>query len=124
MSLENDIKTFANIDDEIKRLSEEMKVLRSNKGSLESTISNKMNEHSIEEVSCEDNTKVKVYTKRSVTNAFKKANVKSCATSLFGEDKAEALVKMIEDMQEVQESTGLKRLNAKKRKIQNEQETN
>lgn len=114
--LEKNIQAFSNIDDEMKKLSEELKVLRQNKGSLEATISSEMTENSIEEVVCEDETKVKVYTKRSTKNAFKKPNVQSCAIKLFGEDNADALVKMIEQMQETEESTGLKRLNHKKRK--------
>lgn len=114
--LEKNIQAFSSIDDEMKKLTEELKVLRQNKGSLEVTISDEMTENSIQEVVCEDDTKVKVYTKVSKKNPFKKPNVQSCAVKLFGEDNAEALIKMIEQMQEVEESTGLKRLNSKKRK--------
>jgi len=115
--LEKNIQTFSNIDDEMKQLNEQLKILRQNKGSLEATISDEMTQNSIQEVVCEDETKVKVYTKRLTKNAFNKSNVQSCAVKLFGEDNADALVKMIEQMQEVEESTGLKRLNSKKRKI-------
>lgn len=116
MSLENNIKTFASIDDEMKRMSVEMKQLRTNKTTLEENISNEMTQQEIDEVSCQDDTKVKMYTKKKTSNPFKKPNVESCAVKLFGEDKAKLLVKMIEDMQETEESTGLKRLNSKKRK--------
>jgi len=90
--LEKNIQTFSNIDDEMKQLNEQLKILRQNKGSLEATISDEMTQNSIQEVVCEDETKVKVYTKRLTKNAFNKSNVQSCAVKLFGEDNADALV--------------------------------
>ena len=108
--MENTVKTFAEIDDEIKRVRNEIKTLRSNKVSLENDISSHMNNNQIEEIDCADDTKVKKYTKKSISNVYKKENVQECALLLIGEDRTNALLKMIEDKKEVRETTGIKRM--------------
>jgi len=118
MSLETNIKTYATIDDEIKRIRGEVKKLRTNKTSLEQHISSEMTQKELEEVSLQDETKIKMVTKTRKTNPFKKDNVMKCAVVLFGEEKSASLVKMIEELQETAESTCLKRMNPKKRKQQ------
>jgi len=50
--MENTVKTFTEIDDEIKRIRGEIKTLRSNKISLESDISSHMNNNQLEEIDC------------------------------------------------------------------------
>jgi len=109
--MDNTVKTFTEIDDEINRMRHEIKTLRSNKVSLECDISSHMNSNQIEEIDCPDETtKVKKYTKKSISNVYKKENVESCSILLFGEDRTNALLKMIEDKKEVRESTGIKRM--------------
>jgi len=110
MSLESSIKTFVQIDDELKRVATEVKVLRGNKVALEQTISEQMIQNHIEELDCRDNTKLKVYTKKSNPNVFTKSNVSECATLLFGEDRAEQLVNSIEERKETKESCSIKRM--------------
>jgi len=100
--METTVKSFTEIDDEIKRIRGEIKTLRSNKISLESDISSHMNNNQLEEMDCADDTKVKKYTKKSIPNVYKKV--------LFGEERTKALMKMIEDKKEVKETIGIKRM--------------
>lgn len=116
MSVENTVRTFTEIDDELKRVAEEIKSLKANKISLENDISSHMDRNELDEMDCSDNTKVKKYTKKSVSNVFKKPNVEECALLLFGADRTEALIKMIEEKKEVRESVGLKRMSTKRQK--------
>jgi len=108
--MENTVKTFTEIDDEIKRIRGEIKTLRSNKISLESDISSHMNNNQLEEIDCADDTKVKKYTKKSIPNVYKKDNVEACSLLLFGEERTKTLMKMIEDKKEVKETVGIKRM--------------
>jgi len=108
--MDSTVKTFTEIDDEIKRIRNEIKTLRANKISLEGDISSHMNSNQIEEIDCQDDTKVKKYTKKSISNVYKKDNVHECSLLLFGEDRTNALLKMIEDKKEVRETTGIKRM--------------
>ena len=109
-NMDNTVKTFTEIDDEIKRIRSQIKTLRTNKVSLESDISTHMNTNQIEEIDCTDDTKVKKYTKKSISNVFKKENVESCSILLFGEERTKALIQMIEDKKEVRETVGIKRM--------------
>lgn len=118
MSLESNIKTYTTIDDEIKRVRAEVKKLRTNKTSLEQHISSEMTQKELEEVSLQDETKIKMVTKTKKSNPFKKDNVMKCAVQLFGEEQSASLVKMIEELQQTSETTCIKRMNAKKRKQQ------
>ena len=108
--MDNTVKTFTEIDDEIKRIRSQIKTLRANKVSLESDISTHMNTNQIEEIDCTDDTKVKKYTKKSISNVFKKENVESCSILPFGEERTKALIQMIEDKKEVRETVGIKRM--------------
>ena len=54
--METTVKTFTEIDDEIKRIRGEIKTLRSNKISLESDISSHMDNNQLEEIDCADDT--------------------------------------------------------------------
>lgn len=116
MSVQNTVKSFTEIDDELKRVAEEIKSLKANKISLENDISSHMDLNELDEIDCSDNTKVKKYTKKSVSNVFKKANVEECSLLLFGSERTEALIKMIEEKKEVRESIGLKRMATKRQK--------
>jgi len=103
--METTVKTFTEIDDEIKRIRGEIKTLRSNKN-----ISSHMNNNQLEEIDCADDTKVKKYTKKSIPNVYKKDNVEACSLLLFGEERTKTLMKMIEDKKEVKETVGIKRM--------------
>lgn len=116
MSVETTVKTFTEIDDELKRISEEIKSMKANKVSLENDISSHMDRNELDEMDCSDNTKVKKYTKKSVSNVFKKPNVEECSLLLFGKERTEALIKMIEEKKEVRESVGIKRMATKRQK--------
>ena len=108
--MDTTIKSFAEIDDEIKRVRNEMKTLRSNKNALETDISSHMNTNQLEEIDCKDDTKVKKYTKKSISNVYKKDNVEACCVLLFGDERTKTLLKMIEDKKEVRETVGIKRM--------------
>lgn len=116
MSLETNVKTFAQIDDELKRVAGEVKALRANKTSLANDISSQMNQKQVEEIDCPGDTKVKKYTRKSSSNVFNKSNVEECALALLGADRTATLLKMIEDKKEVKESTGIKRMSSKRSK--------
>lgn len=118
MTFETDLQVFTEIDDELRRVAEEVKTLRNDKLALEQSISAHMVENQIEEHECHDkDTKIKIFTKKSSTNTFTKPIVYECAQILFGADKAESLVKMIDDRRETKESTGIKRMSmSRKRK--------
>lgn len=115
MSFETSLKTFVEIDDELKKVADEAKLLRKNKAALETSISTHMMRNDIEEQSCLDNSRVKIVTKKRLSSGFNKRGVHECATELFGQDNATLLVKMIEEKKSVEESTGLKRLGAKEK---------
>jgi len=102
--------TFVQIDNELKRVAEEVKSLKANKIALEQDISSQMVQNQIEEIDCKDKTKVKIYTKKSSPNVFTKPNVLSCATTLFGPEKAAALVALVEERKVTKETTGIKRM--------------
>lgn len=110
MSFETTLRTYVEIDDELKRVASEAKALRKNKAALESAISSHMVDHEIGEHTCLDTSRVKIYTKKSTKSAFNKDGVHECAQLLFGSEKAEALLALIEDKKDVTESTGLKRI--------------
>lgn len=112
MSFETSLRTYVEIDDELKSVSEEAKVLRKNKAALEAAISAHMIENDIPEHRCRDTSKIKIYTKKSTKTAFNKAGVYECAQLMLGSEKAEALIALIEDKKNVTESTGLKRTGA------------
>ena len=114
MSFETSLTTFVEIDDELKRVSEEAKVLRKNKAALEEAISTHMVQHDIGEHMCTDESRVKIFTKKSTKSAFNKAGVYECAQTMFGSDKAANLIALIEDKKDVQESLGLKRTSVPK----------
>jgi len=110
MSLETRINTFVELDDELKRVADEVKVLKTNKTALEEAISTQMVQHHIEELACKDDTKVKVYTKKSSPSVFTKPNVMQCAATLFGAEKADALVELIEQRKVTKETVCIKRM--------------
>jgi len=110
MPLDNNLKTFVQIDNELKRVAEEVKALKANKVALEEDISTQMVHNQIEELDCKDQTKIKIYTKKSCPNVFTKPNVFECAVTLFGSEKAEALVKLVEERKKTKETTGIKRM--------------
>jgi len=110
MSLENRISTFIELDDELKRVADEVKILKTNKVALEDDISKMMVQHNIHELDCKDHTKVKVYTKKSSPSVFTKPNVLQCALTLFGAEKADILVDLIEQRKVTRETTGIKRM--------------
>ncbi|CAM9269301.1 unnamed protein product [Sphacelaria rigidula] len=112
MSFETSLKTFVEIDDELKTVTEEAKVLRKNKAALEAAISAHMVQNDIPEHRCMDTSRVRLFTKKSTKSAFNKAGVYECAQAMLGSDKAAALIAMIEDKKYVTESTGLKRTGA------------
>lgn len=115
-TLEANVKTYAKIDDELKRISEEVKALRANKNSIANDISSQMEQKQVQEVDCPGDTKVKKYTRKSSSNVFKKDNVEECALALLGADRTATLLKMIEDKKEVKESTAVKRMSSKRAK--------
>ena len=115
-NFEGKLKTFVEIDNELKRVANEVKELKQSKLDLENSLSEHMVHHEIEEHSCMDNTKVKVYTKKSSSNVFTKPIVYECALTLFGQDQADALVKLVEERKEVRESTGLKRMSSTRKR--------
>lgn len=123
MSLESRIKTYVEIDDELKRVADEVKILKSNKVALEEDISNQMVQHHIQELDCKDQTKVKVYTKKSSPNVFTKPNVIECAITLFGSDKTDELVNLIEERKRTKETTGIKRMAATRKRALPKSET-
>lgn len=110
MSFETSLKTYVEIDDELKRIAEEAKMLRKNKAALEAAISTHMVENEIGEHRCMDASRVKIFTKKSTKSAYNKSGVYECAQVLLGSDKAEALICMLEEKKDVRESTGLKRM--------------
>jgi len=110
MALENNIKTFVELDDELKRVAEEVKVLKTNKEALAEDISTQMIKHHIEELDCKDHTKVKVYTKKSSPSVFTKPNVIQCALTLFGSEKTDALVDLLEQKKVTKETVCIKRM--------------
>lgn len=114
MSFEASLRTYVEIDNELKRVASEAKVLRKNKVALEEAISAHMVENDIGEHTCVDASRIKTFTKKSTTTAFNKAGVYECAQVLVGSEKALALVSLIEDRKDVKESTGLKRLGVPK----------
>ena len=109
MSFARSVEEFIAVDDEIKRIAQEAKELRKNKTVLEGAISSHMLDNELDEGRFEEST-VKVVKKRKCSNAFTKSNVLQCALTLFGSERADSLVKMVEDMQETTESHGIKRL--------------
>lgn len=108
MSLEASVTNFVEIDDELKRISEESKVLRKNKASLEEEITSHMVQNEIGEIFTK-NSKVKIFKRKSTKSAYNKAGVFECAELLFGRDRATKLIAMIEDKKDITESVGLKR---------------
>lgn len=110
LSFEMSLRTYVEIDDELKRISSEAKSLRSNKAALESAISSHMVDNEINEHKCLDTSRVKIYTKKSSKSAYNKAGVYDCAQILFGSEKADALLARIEERKNVTESTALKRI--------------
>lgn len=115
-SFEGKLKTYVDIDNELKRVAQEVKELKQNKTDLEHYLSDHMVNHEIEEHSCMDNTKIKVYTKKSSSNVFTKPIVHECAMTLFGQENADKLVKLVEEHKEVRESTGLKRMSTTRKR--------
>lgn len=112
MSFETSLKTFLEIDDELKRIAEEAKMLRKNKAVLEAAISTHMVENEIGEHRCMDTSRIKIFTKKTTKSAYNKSGVYECAQAMLGSDKAEALIFMLEEKKDVKESTGLKRMGA------------
>lgn len=110
MSFETSLRTYVEIDDELKRVAAEAKTLRKNKAALESAISSHMIDREIGEQTCLDASRVKIYTKKSTKSAFNRAGVHECAQLMFGTDKADALLALIDEKKDVTESTGLKRI--------------
>lgn len=109
MDFESSLNTFVEIDDELKRVAEEAKVLRKNKATLEAAISSHMVENDIGEHRCIDASRIKIFKKKSTKSAYNKAGVFECAQILVGSDKATRLVAMLEEKKHVEESFGLKR---------------
>jgi len=109
-SFENSLNTYVKIDDELKKVSDEAKKLKKNKIELESKINTYMVENEIGEHFCTDSSRIKIYTKKSTKNYFNRSGVYECAHNLFGSEKADALIAMIDEKKEINESTGLKRL--------------
>lgn len=109
MSFETSLTTFIEIDDELKRVAEEAKILRKNKAALEEAISTHMVENDIGEHPCMDTSRVKIFTKKSTKNAYNKAGVYECAQIMLGSEKAQNLISLLEDKKDVRESFGLKR---------------
>lgn len=109
MSFETSLTTFVEIDDELKRVAEEAKVLRKNKAALEEAISTHMVENDIGEHRCIDTSRVKIFKKKSTKSAYNKAGVYEAAQIMFGGDKAATLITLLEDKKDVKESFGLKR---------------
>lgn len=114
MSLEQSLATFVEVDNELKRVAEEAKLLRKNKSALEEAITLHMVKHEIEEKICTDDSKVKVVKKKTTKSGFTKAGVSECAELLLGVDKARTLMAMIEDKKDVTESFALKRSSTRK----------
>ena len=110
MPLDTNLRTFVEIDNELKRVAEEVKALKANKVALEEDISTQMVQNQIEELDCKDQTKVKIYTKKSCPSVFTKPNVFECAVTLFGREKAESLVKLIEERKKTKETVCIKRM--------------
>lgn len=111
MTFKRSLEEFLAVDDEIKKMSGESKELRKNKKILEDAISTHMLDNQLEEESFETS-RVKVFHKKSSSNAFTKSNVHDCALTLFGAERAGSLVRMIEELKETTESSGIKRLRA------------
>ena len=111
-NFEGRLRTFVEIDDELKRVANEVKKLKQSKVDLETALSEHMVQNEIIEHSCMDNTKIKVYTKKSTSNVYTKPVVYECATTLFGASQADALVRLVEEQKEVRQSTGLKRMSS------------
>ena len=109
-SFERALKTYVQVDDELKRLLEEAKQLRKNKTDLESRISTHMVENDMGEHPCADSSRVKVYTKKSTKNFFNRAGVYECTQELFGPDNADKLIARIDEKKQISESTSVKRL--------------
>lgn len=119
MSFVTSLTTFVEIDDELKRVTEEAKVLRKNKATLEVAISTHMVENDIGEHRCIDTSRVKVFKKKSTKSAYNKAGVYECAQIMFGGDKAATLIALLEDKKDVRESFGLKRTGVPKKMSRN-----
>ena len=109
-SFQKSLNKYVQIDDELKRVSDEAKELRKNKMDLGTRISAHMVENDMGEQPCVDNSRVKIYTKKSTKNYFNRAGVFECAHELFGPDNANKLISSIDEKKEISESTGLKRL--------------
>ena len=109
MSFDESLRTYVEIDDELKRVAQEAKTLRKNKAALESAISTHMVENDIPEHRCLDESRVKIFKKKSTKSAFNKAGVYECAQIMLGSEKAQNLISLLEDKKDVRESFGLKR---------------
>ena len=110
VSFETTLKTYLEIDDELKKIAAEAKILRKNKSALEAAISTHMVENDIGEHRCTDTSRIKIFTKKSTKSAYNKSGVYECAQVMLGSDKAAALISMLEEKKDVRESTGLKRM--------------
>lgn len=111
MSFARSLGEYIAVDDEILKLSTEAKELRKNKHVLEEAISSHMLDNELDEGKFEDAT-VRVVKKKKTTNTFTRSNVQQCALTLFGAEKTDALVRMIDDLKETTECHGIKRLRA------------
>ncbi len=109
MTFKRSLEEFIAVDDEMKKMSAESKELRKNKKILEDAISNHMVDNDLEEQSFEQS-RVKVFKKKTSSNSFTRANVTECALLLLGSEKCDALIKMIDGLKETTESTGIKRI--------------
>lgn len=108
-SFVRNLEEFINLDDLIKKKSEEARGLRHSKATLEECISAHMLDHELDEGTFETST-IRVVKKKKVTNAFTRSNVQQCALSLFGAEGAASLLRKIDDLKETTESRGIKRI--------------